>query len=130
MQHPPLQAGIISATLPFPGTRPHGYLINVMIQGGASGSPVFLSDSGTVIGAVYSSRQHVDRRIKDEADKPPHPGPLPQVARERESKSCPSIRSAGQLATVCRREYKLPGFNLRKRSRKTSLHNAIGQSPG
>ena len=58
---PTLQAGIVSATLPYPGASfSHGYLINVMVQGGASGSPVFLADSGEVIGAVYASRLEVD----------------------------------------------------------------------
>jgi hypothetical protein len=51
---PTLQAGVISASLPFPECLPHGYLINVMAQGGASGSPVFLSDTGEVIGVSYA----------------------------------------------------------------------------
>lgn len=39
---PTLQSGIISAVLPFPECSwPHGYLINAMVQEGASGSPVF-----------------------------------------------------------------------------------------
>src|SRR5262249_9730177 len=47
---------IVSAALPFPDVHPHGYLINIMVQGGASGSPVFLLDTGNVIGAIYASR--------------------------------------------------------------------------
>jgi trypsin-like peptidase len=56
---PTLQRGIISAVLPYAGaTLPHGYLANIMVQGGASGSPVFLPDSGDVIGIIHSQRYH------------------------------------------------------------------------
>jgi len=59
---PTLQGGIVSAVLPFPDpTVTHGYLINVMVQGGASGSPVFLQETGEVIGAVYASRLDINR---------------------------------------------------------------------
>jgi S1-C subfamily serine protease len=50
---PTLQRGIISAVFPFPGSNPHSFAINVMSHGGASGSPVFLSDNGEVIGILY-----------------------------------------------------------------------------
>ncbi|MFA5292909.1 MAG: serine protease [Phycisphaerae bacterium] len=52
---PTLQKGIISAVLPFQGAIPHAYAVNIMVQGGASGSPVFLPESGTVIGIIDSS---------------------------------------------------------------------------
>jgi hypothetical protein len=52
---PTLQRGIVSAVLPFPGPTPHGYAVNIMVQGGASGSPVFLSDSGEVVGVLYAN---------------------------------------------------------------------------
>lgn len=52
---PTLQRGIISAVLPFPGAHPHAFTINVMIQGGASGSPVFLPSNGKVIGVLYGA---------------------------------------------------------------------------
>lgn len=52
---PTLQQGIISAVLPFVCPTPHAYAVNIMVQGGASGSPVFLSDSGKVIGVLYAS---------------------------------------------------------------------------
>ncbi len=51
---PTLQRGIISAVHPFPCPTPHGYSVNVMTQGGASGSPVFMCDSGSVIGVLYA----------------------------------------------------------------------------
>jgi S1-C subfamily serine protease len=52
---PTLQRGIISAVLPFACPTPHAYAVNIMVQGGASGSPVFLSESGQVIGVLYAS---------------------------------------------------------------------------
>lgn len=52
---PTLQKGIISAVLPFECESPHAIMINVMAQGGASGSPVFLPDTGDVIGVLYAS---------------------------------------------------------------------------
>lgn len=51
---PTLQRGIVSAVLPFPGTHPHAFLLNVMVRGGASGSPVFFPESGKVAGIVYA----------------------------------------------------------------------------
>ncbi len=51
---PTLQEGIISAVLPFQCETPHAIMINVMVQGGASGSPVFLPDTGDVIGILYA----------------------------------------------------------------------------
>jgi Trypsin-like peptidase domain len=57
---PTLQAGIISAVHPFPCSTPHGFTINVMTQGGASGSPVFSSQSGEVLGAVYAGLYDYD----------------------------------------------------------------------
>jgi len=50
---PTLQRGIVSAVLPFRCASPHGFSINVMTQGGASGSPVFLPETGEVIGILY-----------------------------------------------------------------------------
>lgn len=52
---PTLQQGIISAVQPFVSPRPHGFSTNIMVQGGASGSPVFLPDTGAVIGTIYAS---------------------------------------------------------------------------
>lgn len=52
---PTLQKGIISAVLPFQQELPHAYALNIMVQGGASGSPVFLPESGNVVGIVNSS---------------------------------------------------------------------------
>jgi hypothetical protein len=51
---PTLQSGIVAAVHPFPCTTPHGFTINVMAQGGASGSPIFNSATGEVLGALYA----------------------------------------------------------------------------
>lgn len=51
---PTLQSGIVGAIHPFPCTTPHGFTINVMVQGGASGSPVFNQETGEVLGLVYA----------------------------------------------------------------------------
>lgn len=56
---PTLQTGIVSAVLPYACTTPHAYSINVTTQGGASGSPVFLPDSGKVIGILYAGLNDV-----------------------------------------------------------------------
>lgn len=52
---PTLQQGIVAAVQPFTAPRPHGFSLNIMVQGGASGSPVFIPETGAVIGTVYAS---------------------------------------------------------------------------
>lgn len=56
---PTLQQGIISAVLPFATPTPHALMINVMTQGGASGSPVFAPDRPAVIGVLYAGLNDV-----------------------------------------------------------------------
>lgn len=51
---PLLRRGIVSSLLPFPCPNPHGFTLDVMSQGGASGSPVFLTNSPTVVGMVHA----------------------------------------------------------------------------
>jgi hypothetical protein len=51
---PFLQRGIVSAILPTRCKAPHAFVINLLSLGGASGSPVFLADSGHVIGILNS----------------------------------------------------------------------------
>lgn len=51
---PTLQSGIISSILPFPCSHPHAILLNIMTQGGSSGSPVFNPNTGEVIGIEYA----------------------------------------------------------------------------
>jgi len=51
---PTLQSGIISAILPFSCDNPHAILLNIMTQGGSSGSPVFNPLTSEVIGIEYA----------------------------------------------------------------------------
>lgn len=51
---PTLQEGIVSAVLPFSGKAPHAFMLNLMCQGGASGSPIFLPHTPQVIGVLYA----------------------------------------------------------------------------
>lgn len=52
--NPTLRVGHIGAVLPFPCENPHGLLLDVMSQGGLSGSPVFETISGKIVGLLYS----------------------------------------------------------------------------
>ena len=49
---PMLRRGIISSVFPFQAPLPHGFTIDAMVQPGASGSPVFLTDEPTVVGML------------------------------------------------------------------------------
>ena len=68
---PTLQKGIISAILPFACPTPHAFTINVMTQGGASGSPVFIPDTGKVIGVLYAGLNDFARTVKKDIYKVP-----------------------------------------------------------
>jgi len=57
---PFLRKGIISSVLPFPGPQPHGFTLDIMSQGGSSGSPVFLADSGRVVGLLYGGFENAN----------------------------------------------------------------------
>jgi len=51
---PLLRRGIVSAVNPFPCPQPHGFVIDIMSQGGASGSPIFRTDKPEVNGILYA----------------------------------------------------------------------------
>lgn len=51
--NPVLQKGIVSAIQPFSCDKPHGILINVMSQGGVSGSPIFNPKTNKVTALLY-----------------------------------------------------------------------------
>jgi S1-C subfamily serine protease len=54
---PLLQIGHISGVLPFDGVPyPSEYVLDIPVNGGSSGSPLFTPD-GTVVGIVYATRQ-------------------------------------------------------------------------
>jgi len=52
---PVLRHGIVSSVFPFRGAHPHGFSIDALLQGGASGSPVFLPDKPLVVGMIASN---------------------------------------------------------------------------
>ena len=72
---PTLQRGIISAVLPFECDTPHALMINIMTQGGASGSPVFFPDSEEIIGVLYAGLNDIKRTMlilpKDKKERDP-----------------------------------------------------------
>ena len=57
---PTLQKGIISAVQSYPCKDPFSFSINVMVQGGASGSPVFSWKNGKVLGVIFSGLDDYD----------------------------------------------------------------------
>jgi S1-C subfamily serine protease len=54
---PFIRHGIVSSVFPFPTARPHGFTIDIMQQGGSSGSPIFSAADGKVVGMMKSSIQ-------------------------------------------------------------------------
>jgi serine protease Do len=50
---PTLQSAFISSHLPFDCNNPHGFVIDAVLQGGVSGSPLFHPETGDVTGIVY-----------------------------------------------------------------------------
>lgn len=52
---PFLRHGIISSVHPFPCPQPHGFSVDVMSHGGASGSPIVRRDDPTVLGMLYAA---------------------------------------------------------------------------
>ena len=51
---PFVRSGIISSVYPAPSPYPDGFTMDITIQGGTSGSPVFLSESGLVVRMIYA----------------------------------------------------------------------------
>lgn len=51
---PFIRQGIVSSVFPFPGARPHGFTIDIMQQGGSSGSPILNPKNGKVVGMMSS----------------------------------------------------------------------------
>jgi hypothetical protein len=52
---PFLRRGIVSSVFPFPIAQPHGFTIDIIQQGGSSGSPIFHVDRPEVVGMMSSS---------------------------------------------------------------------------
>ncbi len=51
---PFIRHGIVSSVFPFPVPLPHGFTVDIMQQGGSSGSPVLRADDGIVVGMMSS----------------------------------------------------------------------------
>ena len=49
---PFIRHGIVSSVFPFPVPKPHGFTVDIMQQGGSSGSPILSGSSGAVIGIM------------------------------------------------------------------------------
>jgi len=49
-----IRHGIVSSVFPFPSPLPHGFTVDLMQQGGSSGSPIFNCSSSTVVGMMSS----------------------------------------------------------------------------
>ena len=55
---PIVQRGIIAAVLPFSGLKnPHAFQLDIHINPGSSGSPLFRAETGEVIGVVFAAPQ-------------------------------------------------------------------------
>src|SRR5471030_2518616 len=53
---PLLRRGVVSSVFPFTGVpQPHGFTIDIMQQGGSSGSPIFRCDAPVVVGMMSAS---------------------------------------------------------------------------
>ncbi len=52
---PFLRHGIVSSVHPFPCPEPHGFSIDAISYGGASGSPIFRRDDPAVLGMLYAA---------------------------------------------------------------------------
>jgi len=50
-----IRHGIVSSVFPFPTAKPHGFTIDIMQQGGSSGSPVLRREDSHVVGMMSSS---------------------------------------------------------------------------
>lgn len=53
---PIAQKGVIAAVLPFASARnPHAFQLDISINGGSSGSPLFRAETGEVVGVVFAA---------------------------------------------------------------------------
>ena len=54
---PFIRRGIVSSVYPCPVANPHGFTIDIMQQGGSSGSPIFGPDNRHVVGMMWGGLQ-------------------------------------------------------------------------
>lgn len=52
---PFIRRGIVSSVYPFPMANPHGFTIDIMQQGGSSGSPIVGPDNKRVVGMMWGA---------------------------------------------------------------------------
>jgi len=51
-----VQRGIVAAVLPWTGIpNPHAFQLDININGGSSGSPMFLAETGEIVGVVFAA---------------------------------------------------------------------------
>jgi len=60
---PLLLRGIISGPFPFPCPQPQGFTLDIMMQGGASGSPIFLEGDPLVVDMVSSGLRNTNINV-------------------------------------------------------------------
>jgi S1-C subfamily serine protease len=53
--HPFARRGIISSVIPYPSDKPHEFTVDILTEGGSSGSPICSCEDGSVVGLLYSS---------------------------------------------------------------------------
>lgn len=57
-----VQKGVVAAVLPWSGIpNPHAFQLDMNINPGSSGSPLFRADNGDVVGVVFAARVHPGR---------------------------------------------------------------------
>jgi S1-C subfamily serine protease len=57
---PIIRKGVIAAVLPWTGMpNPHAFQLDIHINGRSSGSPLFLAESGDIVGIVFAAPMHI-----------------------------------------------------------------------
>jgi serine protease Do len=88
---PITQKGTIAAVLPFSNVHnPHAFQLDMSINGGSSGSPLFLAETGEVVGVVFAAR------VK------PHEVPLPRSKGPRKVATIPLPTGFGYAVPINR----------------------------
>ena len=122
--NPTLKSGIISAILPFPGQHPHAFLLDVMTQGGDSGSPLFLANTGHVVGIInqgYDDTITTSQEIPHEDNDTPHH--YKQLMSVNLSYAVPAYLIVNMMATPAIREWRLPEGT---ESLRTKIERRVG----
>ncbi len=64
---PFIRRGIVSSVYPCPVANPHGFTIDIMQQGGSSGSPIFGPDNKRVVGMMYGGVEDSRQAVSESA---------------------------------------------------------------